>query len=80
MEYQCKGFLEKNRDTLYEELVDIMRTSEVILPVKKREGVFHSSQPICNTFLLVTTVISFHFWPTFSKKRSEALPTVEVSK
>uniref|UniRef100_A0A8C2HZ93 Myosin VC n=1 Tax=Cyprinus carpio TaxID=7962 RepID=A0A8C2HZ93_CYPCA len=26
VEYQCKGFLEKNRDTLYEELVEIMRT------------------------------------------------------
>lgn len=29
MEYQCKGFLEKNRDTLYEELIDIMRVSKV---------------------------------------------------
>ncbi|KAM9496362.1 unconventional myosin-Vc [Clarias gariepinus] len=28
VEYQCKGFLEKNRDTLYEELVDIMRVSK----------------------------------------------------
>ncbi|MCI4382023.1 hypothetical protein PGIGA_G00258860 [Pangasianodon gigas] len=28
VEYQCKGFLEKNRDTLYEELVDIMRASK----------------------------------------------------
>ncbi|CAB1454539.1 unnamed protein product [Pleuronectes platessa] len=28
VEYQCRGFLEKNRDTLYEELVDIMRASE----------------------------------------------------
>uniref|UniRef100_A0A3P8VLH7 G protein subunit beta 5 n=1 Tax=Cynoglossus semilaevis TaxID=244447 RepID=A0A3P8VLH7_CYNSE len=28
VEYQCGGFLEKNRDTLYEELVDIMRDSE----------------------------------------------------
>ncbi|XP_046890454.1 unconventional myosin-Vc [Hypomesus transpacificus] len=27
VEYQCKGFLEKNRDMLYEELIDIMRTS-----------------------------------------------------
>uniref|UniRef100_A0A7N9B0G3 Myosin VC n=1 Tax=Mastacembelus armatus TaxID=205130 RepID=A0A7N9B0G3_9TELE len=30
VEYQCKGFLEKNRDTLYEELVDILRDSKVI--------------------------------------------------
>lgn len=30
VEYQCKGFLEKNRDALYEELVDIMRASKVI--------------------------------------------------
>ncbi|XP_031688697.1 LOW QUALITY PROTEIN: unconventional myosin-Vc-like [Oncorhynchus kisutch] len=28
VEYQCRGFLEKNRDTLYEELVDTMRTSK----------------------------------------------------
>ncbi|XP_070763709.1 unconventional myosin-Vc [Enoplosus armatus] len=28
VEYQCRGFLEKNRDTLYEELVDIMRVSK----------------------------------------------------
>uniref|UniRef100_UPI0037E98C11 unconventional myosin-Vc n=1 Tax=Semicossyphus pulcher TaxID=241346 RepID=UPI0037E98C11 len=28
VEYQCKGFLEKNRDTLYEEVVDIMRASK----------------------------------------------------
>ncbi|XP_029993436.1 unconventional myosin-Vc [Sphaeramia orbicularis] len=26
--YQCRGFLEKNRDALYEELVDIMRDSK----------------------------------------------------
>ncbi|KAK7117256.1 hypothetical protein R3I94_022725 [Phoxinus phoxinus] len=31
VEYQCKGFLEKNRDTLYEELVDILRTSQFAL-------------------------------------------------
>lgn len=30
VEYQCKGFLEKNRDTLYEELVNIMRNSQVL--------------------------------------------------
>ena len=29
VEYQCRGFLEKNRDALYEELVDIMRDSKV---------------------------------------------------
>ncbi|KAM9376468.1 unconventional myosin-Vc [Pholidichthys leucotaenia] len=28
VEYQCQGFLEKNRDALYEELVDIMRDSK----------------------------------------------------
>uniref|UniRef100_A0A8D3CYR8 Myosin VC n=1 Tax=Scophthalmus maximus TaxID=52904 RepID=A0A8D3CYR8_SCOMX len=30
VEYQCRDFLEKNRDTLYEELQDIMKDSEVI--------------------------------------------------
>ncbi|KAM4572314.1 unconventional myosin-Vc [Odontesthes bonariensis] len=28
VEYQCRGFLEKNRDALYEELVDAMRASK----------------------------------------------------
>ncbi|XP_049577988.1 unconventional myosin-Vc isoform X2 [Syngnathus scovelli] len=28
VEYQCKGFLEKNRDTLYEELVAVLRVSK----------------------------------------------------
>uniref|UniRef100_A0A3B3QET6 Myosin VC n=1 Tax=Paramormyrops kingsleyae TaxID=1676925 RepID=A0A3B3QET6_9TELE len=28
VEYQCRGFLEKNRDVLYEELVDIMKDSK----------------------------------------------------
>nr|XP_046208191.1 unconventional myosin-Vc-like isoform X1 [Oncorhynchus gorbuscha] len=28
VEYQCRGFLEKNRDALYEELVDTMATSK----------------------------------------------------
>ncbi|XP_029289703.1 LOW QUALITY PROTEIN: unconventional myosin-Vc [Cottoperca gobio] len=28
VEYQCRGFLEKNRDTLYEELIDILRDSK----------------------------------------------------
>ncbi|XP_072291958.1 unconventional myosin-Vc [Eucyclogobius newberryi] len=28
VEYQCSGFLEKNRDALYEELVDIVRNSK----------------------------------------------------
>ncbi|KAI7812276.1 putative unconventional myosin-Vc, partial [Triplophysa rosa] len=31
VEYRCKGFLEKNRDTLYEELVSIMRNSQFSL-------------------------------------------------
>ncbi|XP_035272460.1 unconventional myosin-Vc [Anguilla anguilla] len=31
VEYQCWGFLEKNRDTMYEELVDIMRDSKLLL-------------------------------------------------
>ncbi|XP_075883469.1 unconventional myosin-Vc [Nelusetta ayraudi] len=28
VEYQCRGFLEKNRDTLYEELVEVIRVSK----------------------------------------------------
>ncbi|XP_056138617.1 unconventional myosin-Vc [Lampris incognitus] len=28
VEYQCRGFLEKNRDALFEELVDVMRVSK----------------------------------------------------
>lgn len=33
VEYQCRGFLEKNRDTLYEELVEVIRVSKVIFSV-----------------------------------------------
>ncbi|XP_057692410.1 unconventional myosin-Vc isoform X3 [Corythoichthys intestinalis] len=28
VEYQCKGFLEKNRDALYEELIEVLRVSK----------------------------------------------------
>lgn len=29
MEYQCEGFLEKNRDTVYDMLVETLRASKV---------------------------------------------------
>ena len=29
LEYQCEGFLEKNRDTVYDMLVEILRASKV---------------------------------------------------
>lgn len=29
MEYECEGFLEKNRDTVYDMLVEILRASKV---------------------------------------------------
>lgn len=29
MEYQCDGFLEKNRDTVYEEQINILKASQV---------------------------------------------------
>jgi myosin heavy subunit len=29
VEYQCEGFLEKNRDTVYDMLVEILRASKV---------------------------------------------------
>lgn len=29
VEYQCEGFLEKNRDTVYEEQINILKASEV---------------------------------------------------
>lgn len=31
MEYQCDGFLEKNRDTVYEEQINILKASKVRL-------------------------------------------------
>ena len=31
VEYQSKGFLEKNRDALYEDLLEIMRASKVFI-------------------------------------------------
>lgn len=30
VEYQCDGFLEKNRDTVYEEQINILKASKVI--------------------------------------------------
>lgn len=29
VEYQCAGFLEKNRDTVYEEQINILKASQV---------------------------------------------------
>lgn len=29
VEYQCDGFLEKNRDTVYEEHINILKASKV---------------------------------------------------
>lgn len=29
VEYQCEGFLEKNRDTVYEEQINILKASQV---------------------------------------------------
>lgn len=29
VEYQCDGFLEKNRDTVYEEQINILKASKV---------------------------------------------------
>uniref|UniRef100_A0A8C7MJ17 Myosin VC n=1 Tax=Oncorhynchus kisutch TaxID=8019 RepID=A0A8C7MJ17_ONCKI len=43
VEYQCRGFLEKNRDTLYEELVDTMRTSKVLSAPRTWILVMHSA-------------------------------------
>ncbi|XP_017341612.1 unconventional myosin-Vc [Ictalurus punctatus] len=41
VEYQCKGFLEKNRDTLYEEMLDVMRASKFPLLA----DFFHEKEP-----------------------------------
>nr|XP_014351998.1 PREDICTED: unconventional myosin-Vc isoform X2 [Latimeria chalumnae] len=34
VQYKCEGFLEKNRDTIYEELIEILKTSKFQLLVK----------------------------------------------
>lgn len=52
VEYQCRGFLEKNRDTLYEELVEVIRVSKVIFSVSLSCAEFpHGS----SSFLLLSS-------------------------
>lgn len=79
VEYQCRGFLEKNRDTLYEELVEVVRVSKVTLSV--------SSSARCAGFLLSSpssdrvpgfSVLCFSLpsSPTFSKRRRIEAPSV----
>lgn len=36
VEYQCEGFLEKNRDTVYEEQINILKASQVRTRTKTR--------------------------------------------
>uniref|UniRef100_A0A665VYA7 Myosin VC n=1 Tax=Echeneis naucrates TaxID=173247 RepID=A0A665VYA7_ECHNA len=55
VEYQCRGFLEKNRDTLYEELVEIMRVSKVFKgPVLQCCPHYFKTVPRGIVFLTVT--------------------------
>lgn len=37
VEYQCEGFLEKNRDTVYEEQINILKASQVRTPEHESE-------------------------------------------
>uniref|UniRef100_A0AAQ4RQP8 Myosin VC n=1 Tax=Gasterosteus aculeatus aculeatus TaxID=481459 RepID=A0AAQ4RQP8_GASAC len=56
VEYQCTGFLEKNRDALYEELVDILRDSKVITG-EYCACINDANSP--SSFLLILTHFSF---------------------
>lgn len=62
VEYQCKGFLEKNRDTLYEELVDIMRASEV-MPVVIPQHVCLVEAHLLSPALLLSVSFSGQLFP-----------------
>lgn len=33
MEYQCEGFLEKNKDTVYEEQIKVLKSSKVSVKI-----------------------------------------------
>lgn len=33
MEYQCEGFLEKNKDTVYEEQIKVLKSSKVSIKI-----------------------------------------------
>lgn len=35
MEYQCDGFLEKNKDTVYEEQIKVLKSSKVSIRIFK---------------------------------------------
>ncbi|KAK7832671.1 hypothetical protein U0070_026867 [Myodes glareolus] len=56
VEYQCEGFLEKNRDTVYDMLVEILRASK-----------FH----LCATFFQETPVVSSPFGAMITVKSAK---------
>lgn len=46
VEYQCEGFLEKNKDTVFEEQIKVLKSSKVTMYM------IFSSQDIVNKMLI----------------------------
>lgn len=68
VEYQCRGFLEKNRDTLYEELVEVIRVSKVIFSVSLSCAEFpHGS----SSFLLPSSVFQSPLLASFFQEEED---------
>lgn len=55
VEYQCEGFLEKNRDRVYEEQINILKASQVLIRANKS---------ICYGMLIWDIV--FHKWHSYA--------------
>lgn len=54
MEYQCEGFLEKNRDTVYEEQINILKASQVRTQTTDPENVNHRATEPDQIFIFRT--------------------------
>lgn len=70
VEYQCRGFLEKNRDTLYEELVELVRVSKVFFSVSLLTPCTefpHSS----SSFLLLSSVFQSPLLASFFQEEDD---------
>ena len=67
VEYQSKGFLEKNRDALYEDLLEIMRASKVFI------GYFFISRPIRPPYFNMFLLHQFGFLANFFHEEAQSI-------
>lgn len=74
VEYQCEGFLEKNRDTVYEEQINILKASQVRTRTREPENQeqrIRTAKPV-SCVLLVPLDPQFHRW------RNSSVPDIHT--